>query len=413
MSSGFQPLLPLDEKTRYNILQSALAFCWDQSSESQIWIEPTPRCSITNLHSPRKRKESKRQKDNGNKKHILGYAQLSLSLSHAENYPPETFQSSTMLSSLQELTVKCSSCVAVEDTLVEVGSRFEEIIEEGGGGIHGDVRVGKAGSAVVVGGARDQVEGKVAFEDPPYIVIWKGRSISQYESSSSVSIGSPKSQRVGLGSRPLGAPVHTGEAVAALPLAVPAEVPAAVLALVPPKAAAADEEEAEDEANTLGDSVRNCVDRWIASVLFDVTRSCGHSTIARVDESSTLRVRIARSETRVDAITIGDSDNLKECTLAISLTLDTVYSTSGVCDGCTVHGRTCGRRATSRGSHWLGVVFDTCNLASRTRCKLDSVGARNFEVTGSVVSPTTATSSSVAFRHTSTEICRRALILAW
>lgn len=45
-----------------------------------------------------------------------------------------------------------------------------------------------------------------------------------------------------------GAPVHTGEAVAALPLAVPAAVPAAVLALVPPKAAAADEEEAEDKA---------------------------------------------------------------------------------------------------------------------------------------------------------------------
>jgi deoxycytidylate deaminase len=51
-----------------------------------------------------------------------------------------------------------SSCVAVEDTLVEVGSRFEEVIEEGSGGIQRDVRVGKTGRAVVVGGARDQGE---------------------------------------------------------------------------------------------------------------------------------------------------------------------------------------------------------------------------------------------------------------
>jgi hypothetical protein len=33
--------------------------------------------------------------------------------------------------------------------------------------------------------------------------ILKGRSISQYESSSSVSIGSPKSQRVGLARTPV------------------------------------------------------------------------------------------------------------------------------------------------------------------------------------------------------------------
>lgn len=51
-----------------------------------------------------------------------------------------------------------SGCVGVEDTLLEVGSRFEQIIEEGGCGIQRDVRVGKAGTAVVVGGARDQRE---------------------------------------------------------------------------------------------------------------------------------------------------------------------------------------------------------------------------------------------------------------
>lgn len=204
-----------------------------------------------NLHSPCKRKESKRQKDNGNKKHILGYAQPSLHSSHAriihqrlskvrpysvacKRFVKLTGEDTsgwggggvacqcrvghdstqtlvgvlirnlcaTIIRSLDTngrtsrslslanvvvsidkdtgvgaviadgkvVSLGCagankavfvshsSSCVAVEDTLVEVGSRFEEIIEEGGGGIHGDVRVGKAGSAVVVGGARDQGE---------------------------------------------------------------------------------------------------------------------------------------------------------------------------------------------------------------------------------------------------------------
>lgn len=46
-----------------------------------------------------------------------------------------------------------SGRVAVEDTLVGIGSRLEKIIEEGGCGIQGDVRIGKAGTAVVVSGA--------------------------------------------------------------------------------------------------------------------------------------------------------------------------------------------------------------------------------------------------------------------